>query len=977
MMSQPELYDKLDKIKKIGSGSFGTIYQARCHSNPELVVAVKRNRIKKDTRFHGSLKELDFLHRFKGHPYLIQLLHLTFENPFYYDISQAPLQLTSSPSPHSVLENDDKPSKIIKVKNGSKQVEIQSLDLNLKSAESLESNGSVKASQKKLMPACLSPHRSKQIKDDHLYFILENASCDLHTLIYDYPLPLWVYKKIMVESLLALRYLHSKGIIHRDLKPDNILIFISSSALMETELARTESESRNYELSAIISQAEQQILSEYSKQLTLAHRETDITNSHIDKPLHSRNTDKGSDKGSDKGPGKGSDKGSGKGSNGANKSEGILRGPEALRTIELGLVNKQIDEKRPKEELDSGLVGLELKETRTDSIIDFYQTGQKQSSVECSKFFNEVNKYRNSKEFRRRVKRLVIDKLTGYKIEAKLCDFGMCKDQTIQEPNSPRVTIPEYRPPEVCYQDTQNGMAGDIWQLGAIFAEMVTGNRFQLYEKDDNPQILKSIIKRMPEISIGRCLEICYHRGTSDTSSVLRREFQSHSKYIPNSNHVSSKSSDILRGLKGSKESFEITGKLSWMQSLGLRPEQINEFNYHPSGSIIGHYDQFIEVLRHMLNFDSRQRFTATQLLELPFFNIYRSQIESCSQIDLKLNRDQCLLEISKRSKYFPGPFSSLPILHTFHSNTHNSGQNIAKLNGSKNKNKDNKISKNTNRNKKTNRNTNTNINTNRVETSKDAAIKLNNQISNSKPVSVTKEGGKILDSCLEHLYYLSRSASDYYINLLKYGDLHKGTNDSYSKYKSSKFVGIMNIIEKPRIVFHALDIFDRYLMWRFSIQFNNSKNSQQISMTNNEEHTFKNGLEHNEQNGNGMIKGLDNLESHLDDQYHATRIIVCLYLAIKMFTSTGEPIAYDNLAPIEQRHTSQLNYGSEFERLLLSSVLFESGEGIYRPTLYELADRHLSGNDLIELLNLPYRVPKGMELTYSDLWKLYLSTGS
>ncbi len=61
-------------------------------------------------------------------------------------------------------------------------------------------------------------------KDDILHFGFEMCKFDLHKMIYYQQTPLQTNKKLMVDILLGIEYVHSRGIIHRDMKPSNILI---------------------------------------------------------------------------------------------------------------------------------------------------------------------------------------------------------------------------------------------------------------------------------------------------------------------------------------------------------------------------------------------------------------------------------------------------------------------------------------------------------------------------------------------------------------------------------------------------------------------------------------------------------------------------------------------------------------------------------------------------------------------------------
>ncbi len=68
----------LDLMEKSGNGSYGAVYKVSLNEN-EFVV--KKNYVSKKTSFIASLKELDILVRMRDHPFVVNLISITFESP--------------------------------------------------------------------------------------------------------------------------------------------------------------------------------------------------------------------------------------------------------------------------------------------------------------------------------------------------------------------------------------------------------------------------------------------------------------------------------------------------------------------------------------------------------------------------------------------------------------------------------------------------------------------------------------------------------------------------------------------------------------------------------------------------------------------------------------------------------------------------------------------------------------------------------
>jgi serine/threonine protein kinase len=67
------------KKNKIGTGAYGSVYEAE---SEEGISAIKRNIVCDEVDFIYSVKELDILMRLRGHPFIVLIDNIIFDNPF-------------------------------------------------------------------------------------------------------------------------------------------------------------------------------------------------------------------------------------------------------------------------------------------------------------------------------------------------------------------------------------------------------------------------------------------------------------------------------------------------------------------------------------------------------------------------------------------------------------------------------------------------------------------------------------------------------------------------------------------------------------------------------------------------------------------------------------------------------------------------------------------------------------------------------
>jgi serine/threonine protein kinase len=152
---------------------------------------------------------------------------------------------------------------------------------------------------------------------------------------------------------------------------------------------------------------------------------------------------------------------------------------------------------------------------------------------------------------------------------AKLCDFGLSTFNPV-----PYLCTSCYRPPEMCVDKVNFDQRSDIWALGCVFYEMITGKLYNKVCDEDNIAILQEIIRQ---------------------------------------NNINRKT-PIKKAL----------GKVNVSPSRRVR-SAIQNLNIVYN---LDQWDDFIELLKGMLEFDHKKRWTATEALDSKFFENEREEIK-------------------------------------------------------------------------------------------------------------------------------------------------------------------------------------------------------------------------------------------------------------------------------------------------------------------------------------------------------------
>jgi serine/threonine protein kinase len=162
---------------------------------------------------------------------------------------------------------------------------------------------------------------------------------------------------------------------------------------------------------------------------------------------------------------------------------------------------------------------------------------------------------------------------------AQLCDFGLSEPVNNNIESTKGVITAWYRSPEIALGKSHS-LNADIWSLALVIIEMLIKKPILESCKDNNLEILKFILTKIP---------------LSDKEYIL----------------------------KNNPELQSIKPKLSLLIELfKLNALQIQNFN-----STDGSFEQFINLLAYMLVCNPEKRYTATKALNHEFFNTQKSYI--------------------------------------------------------------------------------------------------------------------------------------------------------------------------------------------------------------------------------------------------------------------------------------------------------------------------------------------------------------
>jgi serine/threonine protein kinase len=190
----------------------------------------------------------------------------------------------------------------------------------------------------------------------------------------------------------------------------------------------------------------------------------------------------------------------------------------------------------------------------------------------------------------------------------KICDLGLSKYMTNQQPMTPRTVTSWYRAPEIVCGERNYSYPIDIWSVGCIFVEMLTRKALFYRVADDNAMIAQRMVDTLPTDQVGRMIEM------SNSRFRLRRP-----------NH------------RGSPK--------TWESIIGYTSEKINDFNrFDITGN--DNYDSLMNLLVQLLEPSTSRRCTATEALNHKFFDFDRDYIDSIRELHPPVPDDELDIRI-------------------------------------------------------------------------------------------------------------------------------------------------------------------------------------------------------------------------------------------------------------------------------------------------------------------------------------------
>lgn len=183
----------------------------------------------------------------------------------------------------------------------------------------------------------------------------------------------------------------------------------------------------------------------------------------------------------------------------------------------------------------------------------------------------------------------------------KICDFGLSKHYTMQEPQTPSMVTAWYRAPEIAMGNENYDYKVDVWSLGCIIYQMLTKKSGFIECRNDDKEVLTRILQQLP-------------------------------KRLPPSETRKLKEKYAIRLPRGKRKAFR--------KDLFPTQEDIDEFNEK-----VGDVKIFVELVESMLSFFPEDRPTISEILDHPFFDDFREKIRNSREIYLEDPSKKCFTD--------------------------------------------------------------------------------------------------------------------------------------------------------------------------------------------------------------------------------------------------------------------------------------------------------------------------------------------